>query len=328
MKTKFIFIVSQNLTSMNIFNDLQEEKDVIVRTVNSKYIDKILYRFVSKLIRHINFFNPSIRLLNKIFDYQFKKGVEYFLIIDSGVMHTYSIDFLNAVKKRENFHLLLLLFNSMNASSPSITHFKKEILSDIWEEVFTYDREDSIKYGWNYFGLSYFSQPTDFKIKDKSSDAYFIGGLKGNRNDLILDTFLKLDSFGAQVIFDIYCYSDEQYNQRKYPEKINYFKKWKEYNEIQKEIASTNCIIEILQDGQTTQSIRYFEAIYYNKKLLTNNPNIFKLPFYDERYMKFFNKVDDIDVEWVKAKESIDYGYNGEFSPIGLLQEIKKVVLD
>ena len=33
----------------------------------------------------------------------------------------------------------------------------------------------------------------------------------------------------------------------------------------------------------------------------------------------------DIDVEWISQKEEIDYGYNGEFSPMRLIEEITKV---
>ena len=44
---------------------------------------------------------------------------------------------------------------------------------------------------------------------------------------------------------------------------------------------------------------------------------------YDERYMKYFHTINDIDIEWIKTKESIDYGYDGRFSPLGLCTFIK-----
>ena len=71
------------------------------------------------------------------------------------------------------------------------------------------------------------------------------------------------------------------------------------------------------------QSLRYFEAIVYNKKLLTNNPEVVELPYYDERYMRVFESIEDIDVDWVKAIEKIDYKYKGEFSPLGIIEYIK-----
>jgi hypothetical protein len=93
-------------------------------------------------------------------------------------------------------------------------------------------------------------------------------------------------------------------------------------------IEETNCIVEILQENQKTQSIRYFEAIFFNKKLLTNNPRITELPYYDERFMKFFSSADGIDFEWVRKKEAVDYGYRGEFSPVHFVEQIEKDFAD
>lgn len=88
-------------------------------------------------------------------------------------------------------------------------------------------------------------------------------------------------------------------------------------------MLNTNVIIEILQKGQNGSSLRYFEAVCYNRKLLTNNPNIEKLPFYNPEYMKVFSSSDDIDVEWVKKKGEIDYGYDRSFSPYYLLSKMR-----
>lgn len=40
--------------------------------------------------------------------------------------------------------------------------------------------------------------------------------------------------------------------------------------------------------------------------------------------MKCFKTFKDIDLEWVRSKEDIDYGYNNEFSPIKILDMIDK----
>lgn len=37
--------------------------------------------------------------------------------------------------------------------------------------------------------------------------------------------------------------------------------------------------------------------------------------FYNTKYMQYFEKVDDIDWDWVKREEKINYEYNGDFSP-------------
>ena len=42
--------------------------------------------------------------------------------------------------------------------------------------------------------------------------------------------------------------------------------------------------------------------------------------------MKYFDKVEDIDPNWVKEKINIDYGYKGEFSPIYLIDFIQSLI--
>lgn len=83
-------------------------------------------------------------------------------------------------------------------------------------------------------------------------------------------------------------------------------------------------ILEVVQKGQKAQTARYYEAVCANKKLLTNNHYIKELPFYDERYMKVFDDFSNIDIEWIKRREKIAYGYNGEFSPVKILDVIGK----
>ena len=52
------------------------------------------------------------------------------------------------------------------------------------------------------------------------------------------------------------------------------------------------------------------------------------MPFYDARYMKYFETVSDIDFDWVRRKEKIDYHYNNEFSPVYLLDKIANKIKD
>ena len=45
----------------------------------------------------------------------------------------------------------------------------------------------------------------------------------------------------------------------------------------------------------------------------------------NEKYMKVFETLDDIDFEWVKKKEDINYNYNGEFSSLHFIEELDKL---
>lgn len=76
-----------------------------------------------------------------------------------------------------------------------------------------------------------------------------------------------------------------------------------------------NCILEIVRKNFIGFTQRYYEAVIFNKKLLTNNKEITELAYYDERYMQYFEKIEDIDWEWVRREVEVDYHYQGDFSP-------------
>ena len=103
---------------------------------------------------------------------------------------------------------------------------------------------------------------------------------------------------------------------------LNFHGKDLPYEKVIGNILSTNCVLEMVAKGQKVQTARYYEAVCYNKKLLTNNPNIKELSFYNPKYMKYFENIEDIDFEWVKRKETIDYHYNNEFSPNHILKKL------
>ena len=274
----------------------------------------------------------GVRCLDKIFGSDFRKKIDYThiplakeacFIIESGFLRRIDIDFFECLKS-SGAKICLLLIDSMGGASPDLMLAKERIFSTKWDQVYTIDKIDADEYGWNYIGLNYYSKPKIFS-KGITSDAYFVGGLKGGRDSIILNLFHKLKG-ASNPLFDLLCYTNEQFENRESMGGLNYSTEWQPYKNILKKIAGTNCIIEILQENQSCQSIRYFEAVALNKKLLTNNKNVFELPFYDEKYIRYFENIDDVDVEWIKKRESVNYHYDNRFSPGKLLRQIRRDV--
>ncbi len=314
----YTFILSKNIYAMNLFGDLKDSASIYVS-------DRKYTKFWNFMQSHKLVSIPLYKYAYYFDEKSLKNKSKNCIVLDTGVLKTYSIDYLIYLKNKYNAKLVLLVLNSMHADSGNVKDVKPQIFSDIWDKILTFDKEDAKEYNWIYFGLNYFSTPKKIeKNLSVDTDVYFVGALKGNRNELIYNTFEKLSKSCLKVTFDIFCSNKKLLNEVKYPDKIRYYTEWKNYDEIQEEILKSNCILEILQENQHTQSVRYFEAIYYNKKLLTNNPDIVNLPYYDNRYMRYFSKPEDIDLEWIKKKEKIDYNYKGDFSPLKILEIIEK----
>ena len=88
---------------------------------------------------------------------------------------------------------------------------------------------------------------------------------------------------------------------------------------------NTECVVEIVREGQTVFTLRTCEAVAFNKKLLTNNKNLKNMPFYDERYMYIFDDVDDIDMNFLLNRDSVLYEKNDYFSPINILKRLDEI---
>lgn len=284
-------------------------KGILKRAVFSLKYSKYIPMFIKQ--RYYNFLHLD-----------FKDDVMYHILISTLTVAKLDIKILESfLKKHKNVRIYAILVDSMDAGSVHMTkEVKLNLLNPLWTSVFTYDKYDAEKYGFDYIGFNIYSTWDFVEADGNYSDCYYVGYNKGNREELTLAIYNYVRAAGIHARFDVVSKTPNLNND------LEYLTKTIQYNEIVSRVKSSNCIIEILQEGQKTQTLRWFEAIAYNKKLLTNNKNISNLPFYNEKYMKYFEKAEDIDIEWLTKKDEIDYGYSGEFSPLNIIDTIKRGV--
>ena len=244
------------------------------------------------------------RLLNRIVNEQSEDKVVFILNESLLGLNVEDLIYL----KGHGTRLILLLIDPIDAPYDSAEIAKDMIDRFQFDEILTFDSDDAEKYGFKYTNCLY-SKIGSIRFDCKQCyDLFYTGNLKGRQNFIENiqnlasenNTKLKLMVLG--------------YNMRHYLP----------YAVMLRLLNKTNCILDITQDNQSGITLRYYEAVVYNKKLLTNNCNIKNLHFYDERFMHIYNDVDDIDWGWVMEKEKIDYKYNNEFSPICLLETVRR----
>ena len=98
------------------------------------------------------------------------------------------------------------------------------------------------------------------------------------------------------------------------------------YEKMLGEELSSNVLLEVVVPGVGAgETLRYREAVMYGKKLLSNSPTIRQMPFYNEKYMRYFDDIHSIDIDWIKERVSCEYGYRGEFSIDSFCREILKM---
>ena len=329
MSEKFIFCFVDK-DENGIFKDLTADvaQSKIEYWPSHKFAKGKINQFIKSVLLSMTlnskFHVPFQEVYYNLHHYPFKKEDDYYVILPSTSISQYSLCYLKKFKqKNSNVHLIALLTDSMHASSPHLNLVRDKLFSDVWYKVLTYDKYDAKEYGFTWFGYTYYSDFTHIKPSNKISDIYYIGFEKGHREGKIADIYEYLKQNDVDACFKVIHKKGDEfvkgsslaYTQNKIP-----------YPQVISEIQSTNCILEMLQENQESQSLRYFESIVFNKKLLSNNKHLSELPYYNEKYMKYFDKIEDIDPNWVKEKTNIDYGYKGEFSPIYLIDFIQSLI--
>lgn len=175
-----------------------------------------------------------------------------------------SVFLWNTVNSRYKGWLQLLDFRSF---------FKRTSI-----QIGTFDSQDALRYGLCLFPQVYRFPEIDNKTPESSvrNDVFFVG--KDKKRSEILLHMLQLFKAAALTI-DFYILKDA--TTKNVPELKEYYKDVPlSYKETLGRIKQSRCILEIVQDGQTGSTLRAMEALFFGKKLLTNNTSIQHEDFY------------------------------------------------
>lgn len=139
-------------------------------------------------------------------------------------------------------------------------------------EIWSFDAKDCERYGM--FHNTQFCYFDDLGRKDILFDVMFVGRDKGRMQQLeeICDLLRKKG-------LTVYTYVQRDKREKGHSEKK--ISKPMEYKEILNLVAQSRCIIDIPKAGQTGITMRVLEALFYSKKLITTDKDIFKAEFYN-----------------------------------------------
>jgi len=213
-------------------------------------------------------------------------------------------------KGHPNVRLCCLTIDPLDAPYASAVIAKRKITEIGFDSVITFDLADAEKYGYQYTNSLYSAMELQ-KRGEVEQDVFFVSAAK-QRLDMLHGVYRYLKQRGCRCHFSITGVEPKRQIQG---EGLSY-NHLISYDELLLRLQGTDCILEVVQHGQSGVTLRYYEAVVYNKKLLTNNENIRSMPFYNPKYMRIFHSVDEIDLEWIRSSERPDYHYNGEFSPL------------
>lgn len=177
--------------------------------------------------------------------------------------------------------------------------------------IVTYDHNDAEDYNLICHPDPYSLLPAEMLSSSyKTSDVIFYGYAK-NRSKEVLGVYDLLKSNKIDCDFSIPDLRKEDSKNRLELAGA----KFTPYLEYLKRVRNTNCILEIIQKGSRGCTFRTWEAITYNKKLITNNPSVRDEEFYNPQFIQVIDSIESIDVDWIKNEVDVDYEYAEKLSP-------------
>ncbi len=103
---------------------------------------------------------------------------------------------------------------------------------------------------------------------------------------------------------------------------ITYLDSMIPYRETVELVQKSRCVLELQRDYGGC-SMRVLEAVILNKKILTDNINVFRMPCCEghAQFIHYFQDVDDIDIDFFKV-DDVDYKYAGQYSADRFLKRV------
>lgn len=191
-------------------------------------------------------------------------------------------------KKYHGCKLVFILDGCVKIFYNEYRVFSIEKLKELFDVVITYNYVDAQKYKLIYQRPKVISYNIDEYLgKSDESDAFFVGAAK-DRLDEIHNVFSKLNNAGLKC--DFYITDVENKNQL-YPNLITYNKRIS-YQEVLAHVASTKCVVNILEKDNYGITLRDYEAMSFSKLLLTNKDNFQNYDFKPRENFMFTTDLD------------------------------------
>ncbi|HYE10136.1 MAG TPA: hypothetical protein VEF53_08150 [Patescibacteria group bacterium] len=217
-----------------------------------------------------------------------------------------------------NAKLVFMYTNLVNKSGANKKSYVKN-LKEEYDMIITYDRQDALKYNYELHPYLYSKYSLYSNTNKQGSDIFFVGNAKA-RLDTIHMLYKHLTEKGLKCDFYVFGVDDKH---KLYNSDIKY-NRWISYRKILELIQESRCILEIVQEGASGSTIRAFEAVLYNKKLITNNKSISQEPFYSNKYIQIMDDIEDINIDFITSTDTVSYDekFVEMFSPKRLFEKL------
>ena len=273
----------------NIIDDLETSKYQVFPFIYGDYSkqkfrsirDWLYYKYDKKIIKNKNAKKRILDryqeedLLDKICNFP-NNYFDYSLFIRADF---YSITLIKEIIRITKFNFSYH-WDGMNRFS------EIEERIELFDSFYVFEKDDYIQYSNKYSNIhlttNFFFENTNKPDANFIYDIFYVGSYVNNRYFELIEIYDKLTSFEYNVNFMLYSPNIEITD--KLPKSnINLFKTPINYQQIQNLSRSSKVVLDLVIKGHDSHkglSLRFFEALQNNNKIITDNLEVLKYDFY------------------------------------------------
>ncbi|WP_300363794.1 hypothetical protein [Fusobacterium sp.] len=300
---------------------IEHELGEFKKNFNYKFFREITKKFKEKNVLKRYFYKyEKIKIKENLKKYS---AIDYFFIIGNRDFSPYFFKILKELNPQ--IKIILFLWDKLEYSCWNAERIK------YIDFVFSYDREDARKNNFIFRPTFYIKECLKEIPEKKEYALYYVGALRDKkRYKYILTIKNHLDNLGLKSFLKLYV----DKNNKKYLEN----KKTRElfisnkisYLENLKNLKKSRAVLDIKYKNQKGLTLRVYEALAMDIKIITDNDDIKNYDFYNEKNIKIINNINEIekiDINFFKEEpEIIPEDIKYKYSIDGFIDEIIRKV--
>ena len=312
---KYVFLDDRYDTGHILMRDLENHRDCLViyrdRLRENHFLNRLLGPRIQKGLRQVSLSWLWYRLV-------LRHGCGSDTRVITMTIFWYDMEMVDYLKETcPKAKLVFLLRDTVQSKIEEVEGFSIEWLKQKFDLILSYDRlHDVPVYGLTYAPVFMSKIEEIAHVQTPFTYDIALMAVAKDRLSKIHELYHHLKEKGVKAFFFV---SHANPSEQLVDSGIIYGEyNMKRLDYLKKEMAS-NCILEVLKGDAHSNTLRFWEAVMYNKKLYTNWKGVLDSPYYDPRYIKVFDQPEDMDISFIQERIQVDYHYGGELSPVKLL---------
>jgi len=249
----------------------------------------------------------------------FEDGKPICFVFSAGMAYLESYHFIQYLKSKYYGSKFVCFYQDI---VDSVNNYSFEDAQNVFDLIISYDKVESSQRNIVFHNTVYSKYPIPLNESVPESDVYFVGAAK-NRLGEIIEMYEILSAYNLKCDFNIIGVTEED---RKYSDSIHYVSHMS-YIENLQHVVKCKAILEVMQKNAVGASLRVWESIMYDKHLLTNNPGLLTLDFYNPEFMHIYDNTKPKTFHWLNKEVFYNDDTKDQLNPYKLLEFIDSELL-